>query len=70
MSIYKHEHTDGSGNFFLYLYARLFRWACRSVVQDYQEGPLHCTLPRYHSEKHHDETAKVQWAYGDEFFAD
>jgi hypothetical protein len=71
MTIYKHLQTDGTGNWFLHLFAKLFKIQCKSHVDQAQSGPLRCSLWYWHSCKHHDRTAGivgVRWCYGDEFF--
>jgi hypothetical protein len=68
MSIYKHEHTDGSGNWFLWLFAYLFGLGCPSHISEWTNGPLQCRLLRWHHGRHHDTVSDTNWAYGDESF--
>lgn len=68
MSIYKNQQTDGSGNWFLHLFAYLFSLPCRSHVDDYEPTPLRCSLVSRHKGKHYDSRRKLHWCYGDEYF--
>lgn len=68
MTFYKHSQTDGSGNWFLHLIAKLFKIQCKSKVENYHPGPLHCEHLCWHQKKHHDSNFGIGWCYGDEFF--
>jgi hypothetical protein len=69
-TIFKHEQTDGSENWFLHLFARLFNIPCKGRVDELDHnggGTLYrCTHPRWHRCKHNDAKFQVRWTYGDE----
>jgi hypothetical protein len=67
MTIWKHEQTDGTGNWFLHLIARTFGIKCKSHIDGRQHGELKCRLLRWHKQKHRD-LSGTDWCYGDEFF--
>ena len=66
-TLWKHEQTDGSGNWFLHFFAWLFSLPCSSHVAEWKPTELRCGLTRWHSQKHHDTIQDTRWCYGDEF---